>query len=219
MFGWMCVRQDLSWLERFNDWLRYIAFQYGYLGIFIASFLGALSIIVPIPYTILIFILGMQSNLNPILLALSAGSGAALGEFLGYLLGYYGRAVISDERKRKINYVLRIFSRYGSLAIFIFALTPLPDDLIFIPLGIMRYSFIKAFVPCLLGKIVMSLILAYGGQMSLDFIEMIFGSEEGNIWVTITTTILLIVIIVVMLKVDWEKIIPLEEKKTSSGGP
>jgi len=218
MLSWARVWQDLSWFEQINDWLRYVAFQYGYLGIFIASFLGAISIIVPIPYTILIFMLGMQGNLNPILLALSAGLGAALGEFFGYMLGYYGRVVISDERKRKIDCVLRIFSRYGSLAIFIFALTPLPDDLIFIPLGIMHYSFIKAFIPCLLGKIVMSLILAYGGQLSLGFIEMIFGGEEGSIWATIATTILLIAIIVVMLKVDWEKIIPLEEKKMDSGG-
>lgn len=216
MLDWINVWQDPSWLEQFNDWLKYIALQYGYFGIFIASFIGATSIIVPIPYTVLIFMLGKY--LNPFILAFSAGAGSSLGEFFGYLLGYYGRAIISEERKRKINYVLRFFSRYGSLAIFIFALTPLPDDLLFIPLGIMHYSFIRAFIPCFLGKIFMGFILAYGGQLSISFIEMMFGGEEGNVWAMVTTTILLIVVVVVMLKIDWEKIIPLEEKSEESSG-
>ncbi|MEM2431592.1 MAG: VTT domain-containing protein [Candidatus Bathyarchaeia archaeon] len=210
------VWQDLSWLKQFNDWIKYIALQYGYFGIFIASFIGAASIIVPIPYTVLIFMLGKY--LNPFILAFSAGAGASLGEFFGYLLGYYGRAIISEERRRKINYVLRLFSRYGSLAIFIFALTPLPDDLLFIPLGIMHYSFIRAFIPCFLGKMFMSFILAYGGQLSLGFIEMMFGGEEGNLWVMIATTVLLIIIVIAMLKIDWEKVIPLEEKSRGSEG-
>ncbi len=211
MLNWAAVWEDLSWLEQFDAWLKNIAMQYGYLGIFVASFIGAMSIIIPIPYTVLIFLMG--KILNPILVAFSAGAGAALGEFFGYLMGYYGRAVISEERKKKVDYVLKVFSRYGALAIFIFALTPLPDDLLFIPLGIMRYSFIKAFIPCLLGKIVMSLILAYGGAMSIGFIEDLFGGEEGSVWMMIISAILLFAVIVIMLKVDWEKLLPMEEKK------
>jgi len=202
--------QDISWLEQLDSWLRSIAMQYGYLGIFITSFIGTASIIVPIPYTALILILG--EILDPLLLAFSAGAGAALGEFSGYIIGYYGRAVISDERKRKMEYVLRIFDRYGSIAIFIFALTPLPDDLLFVPLGIMRYNFFKAFIPCILGKITMSLILAYGGRLSIGIIKMIYGGEENNVGMMLISTILLIAIIVIMLKIDWEKLIlPKEE--------
>ncbi|MEM2961353.1 MAG: VTT domain-containing protein, partial [Candidatus Bathyarchaeia archaeon] len=187
--------------------------QYGYLGMFIVSFLGATSILIPIPYTVLIFTLGKMPYIDPNLLALSAGLGAALGEFFGYIMGYYGRAIISEEKKRKADYILRLFSRYGAITIFIFALTPLPDDLLFIPLGIMRYSFIKAFIPCLMGKISMSLILAYGGRLSNWFIEMIFGGSEGSGLLTmIATTILLVAIIIAMFKIDWERIFPLEEK-------
>jgi len=181
------------------------------LGIFVASFIGAMSIVIPVPYTVLIFLMG--KILDPFLVALSAGAGSALGEFFGYLMGYYGRAVMSEERKRKVDYILKVFSRYGALTIFVFALTPLPDDLLFIPLGIMRYSFIKAFVPCLLGKIAMSLILAYGGAASISFIETLFGGEEGSVWMIVVSAVLLFAVIVVMLKVDWEKLLPMEEKR------
>lgn len=212
----MIVLQNLSWIEQLNTWLRNTALQYGYLGMFIVSFVGAASVIIPIPYTVLIFMMG--GILNPILLALSAGAGASVGEFFGYVIGYYGRVIISNERKKKVDYMLRVFSRYGSIAIFIFALTPLPDDLLFIPLGIMHYSFIKAFIPCLIGKITMGLILAYSGQLSLDIIKMMFGGEESGIWVMITSAILLAIIIVLMLKIDWEKILLLLEKERNKLG-
>jgi len=203
--------QQLEWLVEFDKWLETVAMQYGYLGIFLISFIGTASIVIPIPYTIIIFTIGSLRILDPLLVAISGAAGSASGEFFGYFLGYYGRAIVSEERQKKMNYILRVFSRYGAVAIFIFALTPLPDDLLFIPLGIMRYSFLRAFLPCLLGKMLMCFILAYGGHLSIGFIESIFGGGSG-IWTTIASAILLAVIIVVMFKVDWEKVFPLEEK-------
>ena len=166
------------------------------------SLVGSLSIIIPVPYTLLILFMG--GVLNPILVAIASGFGSAIGEFSGYLLGYYGRAVISEERQRKMGFMVKVFDRYGFFAIFFFALTPLPDDLLFIPLGIMRYKFIKAFVPSLLGKLLMSFILAYSGYLAIGFIHDLL--EGGGEIVAIVTAVLLIVIMVAMLKIDWEKV-------------
>lgn len=188
--------------QKFWDWMEQFALQYGYFGVFVISFIGSLSIVFPIPYTILIYFLG--AVLDPIFLAISGGLGSALGEMSGYILGYYGRAIISEERQKKMDYMLRIFNRYGAVAIFLFALTPLPDDLLFIPLGIMRFSFIRAFIPSFIGKSLMCLILAYGGHFSIKFIQEMLGN--GGWWTSIATGLLLFAIIVVMLKVDWEKI-------------
>ena len=200
--------------EQISRWLESMALQYGYFGVFIISLLGSASIIFPIPYTLIIFYLGSLGIFNSALLALSGGAGAALGEFIGYALGYCGRAVLSEERKRKMNYILEILNRYGALAIFLFALTPLPDDLLFIPLGLMRYSLKKAIIPCLAGKILMCLILAYGGQFSIGIIRNIFGGEEGGALGMIISSILLVILLILMLKIDWEKIL-LKEKERS----
>ena len=176
--------------------------QFGYLGVFVISFVGSVSVIFPIPYTIVIFFLG--GVLDPFFVAISGGLGAALGEFSGYALGYYGRAVVNKERQKKMGYMVKLFDKYGPAAIFIFALTPLPDDLLFIPLGVMRYPFVKAFIPSLLGKTLMTFILAYSGQQSIDLILAVFG-ESG--WLgTVITAALLIIIIVAMVKIDWEKL-------------
>ena len=187
-----------------EEWLKSIAIQYQFLGVFFISFIGSLSIVFPIPYTIVILFLGSQ-GWNPFLLAIAGGLGSALGEFSGYALGYYGARFISKERRRKMNFFVKIFDRYGPITVFLFALTPLPDDLLFIPLGILRYKFWKTFIPCLIGKFLMCFTLAYFGRLFENLARLIFG-EEGS-WIGITITIVaLLVIVYILLKVDWEKI-------------
>ena len=181
------------------DWVS-IFVQLGYLGVFLISLIGSLSVIVPIPYTIAYYILGV--TLDPLLIALVGGVGSAIGEISGYSIGYFGQTLIDEERKRKMTYLMKIFNRYGPVLVFLFALTPLPDDLLFISLGISRYSFVKAFIPCLLGKIAMAYIIANSGKVSYGFINVILG-ESGFI-ATVVTLVLLAIIVAAMLKIDWE---------------
>ena len=84
-------------LQDIVDWMRNFAIQYGYFGIFLISLLGAMSIFVPIPSTVIIFILGSNPNFDPLLIAVAAGFGAAIGEFSGYLIGMGGRKIFSDK--------------------------------------------------------------------------------------------------------------------------
>jgi membrane protein YqaA with SNARE-associated domain len=195
-------------LQEIENWLYTFATQYGYLGIFLISLLGAMSIFVPIPYTVVIFILGGLPTFDPLLIAVAAGTGAAIGEFSGYLLGVGGRKVIGDRYKKKMDFITKLFKKYGSIAIFIFALTPLPDDLLFIPLGVMRYSLLRAFIPALLGKFFSNLIIAYSGRLSLEIVKNLFGVEgEGTSLLvgTIIGIVLLVIVFIIMFKLDWEK--------------
>ena len=194
-------------LQDIPDWMQPLL-QYGYLGIFLISLLGAMSIFVPIPYTIVIFILGASSSFDPLLIAVAAGAGAAIGEFSGYLIGMGGRRVISNRYKKRMDFLTRLFKRYGPIAIFVFALTPLPDDLLFIPLGVMRYSLLRAFIPALLGKFFSNLIIAYSGRLSLEIVKNLFGVEgEGTSLLvgTIIGIVLLVIVFIIMFKLDWEK--------------
>jgi len=192
-------------LQDIINWLLNLA-GLGYIGIFLISLIGALSIFFPIPYTVVIFALG--KSLEPAWIALAAGAGAAIGEFSGYLVGFGGRKIISEKYKRKMDFLVKVFNRFGPVAIFVFALTPLPDDLLFVPLGVMRYSIVRTFIPAFLGKFCMNLIVAYAGRFSIGFLGDVFGVESG--WISlligfIVAIILFVVILVIMFKVDWEK--------------
>lgn len=188
-----------------TEWLLQLAVQFSYLGVFLVSLLGAMSIVVPIPYTPVIFWLG-QAGWDPIMLMISGGVGSAIGELAGYLLGYYGRRLVSEERQKKMDYLLRVLGKYSPAAIFLFALTPLPDDLLFIPLGMLRYNVVKAFFPALVGKLLMAYLVAYFGKVGGDFIISLFGDEGSWIGALITSA-LLIIGIVVLYRIDWEKVL------------
>jgi membrane protein YqaA with SNARE-associated domain len=182
--------------------------QYGYLGIFFISLVGSMSLFVPIPYTIVIFTMGGLPGFEPLWIAAAAGLGSAIGEFSGYLIGVGGRKAIGQKYRKKMDFLVKLFKKFGPVAIFLFALTPLPDDLLFIPLGVMRYSLVRAFIPALIGKFFSNLIIAYSGRWSLEIISTVFGLEgEGGSFLigTFIGIILMIIVIIVMFKVDWEK--------------
>jgi membrane protein DedA with SNARE-associated domain len=194
--------------------MKNFAFQYGYFGIFLISLLGAMSVFVPIPYTVVIFTLGGLRDsfgnfvFEPLFIAAAAGAGAAIGEFSGYLIGFGGRKVIGEKYKRKMDILMKLFKRFGPIVIFVFALTPLPDDLLFIPLGVMRYSMLATFIPALLGKFISNLIVAYAGRFLLYVIGSFFGvGGEGMSFLigTVLAVVLLLIVFIIMFKVDWEK--------------
>jgi len=193
-------------LEEFFTGLSQLLLQYSYFGVFLISFIGTASIIIPIPYTLLIFTLSLTGQWNSTLLIIAGGAGSAIGELTGYAVGYFGRRIVSEERQRKMTYLVRLFDRYGPLAIFAFALTPLPDDILFIPLGIMKYKFYKAFIPALIGKMLMIFILVNSGSIAGGILNRIFG-ENGNLWGIIITTMLLIIVIFALYRIDWEKLL------------
>lgn len=193
-------------LEEFFNGLSQLLLQYSYLGVFVLSFIGTASIIIPVPYTLIIFTLSLTGQWNSTLLIMAGGLGSALGESTGYALGYFGRRIVSEERQRKMTYLVRVFDRYGPVAIFVFALTPLPDDLLFIPLGMLKYKFYKAFIPSLIGKFLMIFILVNSGNLAGSIFVGLFG-ENGNLWGMIITTILLVIVIIALYRIDWEKVL------------
>ena len=190
-------------------WMYNFCVQYGYLGIFAMSLAGAMSIVVPVPDTIAVFTLaGLQVGGNwvfaPLLIALAATLGGAIGEVSGYLLGLSSKKVISGKYKKNVDFLAKLFNKFGALAIFAFALTPLPDDMVFIPLGASRYNPLKAFAPAITGKLLLSLAVAYGGRFSIGIISDTFGVGGDLTSVAISTGIG-IAFAIALFKVDWAR--------------
>jgi hypothetical protein len=49
----------------------------------------------------------------------------------------------------------RLVKRYGATAAFVAAITPIPDDLVYVPLGLAKYCPRRFFVATLSGKIIL----------------------------------------------------------------
>jgi membrane protein YqaA with SNARE-associated domain len=177
--------------------------QYGYLGAFLISIFGNFTIFFPVPFTITIYAFG--ATLNPLLLGLVCGIGSTVGEFSAYLIGVGGRRVIEGRYEERLESAKRLIQRYGAAIIFLFALLPLPDDVILIPLGVLRYDLRKALIAAFLGKVAMCTIVAYAGRFSYTFVRDIF--ESGGIIGGVASVALLAIILIAMMKIDWTRFI------------
>ena len=203
-------------VQQFAEWLVDLAISYGLTGAFVLSFLSNLILFMPVPYLSVIFWLSLPpphgAGLNPVALALVSGLGAALGKVVIYYVGVYGRRFLSEKKRKSLDYAKITIGKYGALAIFITAASPVPDDILYFPLGIMHYSPWKFFLYCLLGKIVLTFFVSVSGAYSLHLLRFIpFGEDllrmitGESIWGIVITIALTILATYVTLKVDWEK--------------
>ena len=125
------------------------------------------------PPQIIVFIMSAPLfGFNPLLLGISAGFGAGIAQYLHYYVGSAGRFLMSEQRKLSLERWRLRLNKYGLILVFLFAVTPFtPDDLIWIPLGMMNYPKMKALVTAILGKSIMLIVCAYGGYYGIGLIE------------------------------------------------
>jgi len=135
----------------------------GYLGAFLSGFFGSSSLFIAIfPSYLVVPILA--THLNPIFVGVLAGIGSGIGQYLHYYVGLGGRAILPSKYKEKMDKWRERVGKYGVALIFVFAATPLtPDDVIWIPLGMMKYPKLKALSAAIAGKIVLNLAYALAG--------------------------------------------------------
>ncbi len=139
--------------------------EVGYLGTFLVSLAFNASILLPMPIFPVLFVLG--AVFNPVLLAIAAAAGGALGEMSGYIAGYSGRGIVRRNRMH-----LRAegwMRRWGMLTIFVFTVVPFtPFDLAGLAAGALRFPVWKFLLVCFIGKILLYSAVAFAGAWGLD---------------------------------------------------
>lgn len=146
--------------------------QFGYIGVFLASFAGSASILLPVPGIAVVLTGGYLWN--PFLVGIVGGMGMTLGEISGYALGFGSRDLL--EKYRRLRFLERWMARRGGLIIFFGSLIPNPffDVLGFIA-GSQRYPLGRFFLWALPGKTIRALAIAYLGSYGLDSMLRFFG--------------------------------------------
>ena len=141
---------------------------YGYPGIFIIALLANATVLIPAPGIAVVFAMG--SIFNPLGVALSAGTGGALGELTGYLTGFGGQAVV--ERTDIYNRIHPWVDKYGGWAILVFAAIPNPFfDLAGIAAGVSKMPLWRFLLFCWIGQIIKMSIFAFTGAYSINWLS------------------------------------------------
>lgn len=185
--------------------------DFGYLGILLISFVGSIIVFVPIPYFPVLITAAFNDNLNPTLIALSSAIGAVIAKLIIFYASYYGRNMLSSKIKGKMIPLQRLLGRYGGIGAFIAAVSPIPDDIVYIPLGLAKYSPWKFAIATFLGKFILNEMFVLGAiYFGKPFVNNMMSNSTNIdylIAVTIASVAALGVIIYFALKIDWAKII------------
>lgn len=186
----------------------------GFPGVFVLSLVSNSIPFVGIPYLAVVagYAAIYTSPLDRALLIMSSATGAAVGKIVVYFMGSAVRLKLSKESEENLKTFLRLARRSMFLAIVIFASTPLPDDLLYVPLGVMRYPLPQYFIAILLGKVVLTtVVIYYLGWV----IEQTINSESPV--VSAVTIILTIYLTYLALKINWGEVLDELDKEGVSG--
>ncbi len=158
-------------------WQEFMQFsKYGYVGVFIISFLAGITVLVPVPSVFIVFTLG--AVLNPVLVGLVAGVAEATGSMGVYLTGLSSaRAFHALDHAVMAKFRAWIKSR-GALSVF--AMSAIFNPL-FYPFtaiaGMMHFGWWRFFLLCLAGKSLKNILVAAAGYYGFKLIINLVGGH------------------------------------------
>ncbi len=179
----------------------------GYPGLFLVSFLGNATILVPFPYVGVPFFMGVNP-FNPWITGIIGGLGAMLGEMTGYAVGYGGKRYLDDEQVNDFHEFIVQHPKATMLVVWFLAVTPIPDDMFIVPLGAARYSWWRVFVPGFIGKSIFLACIAWAGRFGMTWVETLFGGAQTFVSKSIEVFAILLVVIAIYLvvQINWSEL-------------
>jgi len=185
--------------------------EVGYLGLTIVSFFGSLIPFVPIPSFVLVATMAVGEQFDIHVLVLIAALTSTAAKQIIFYVSYGGRKIISEKTKKRMKPFQKLVKRYGGSAAFVAAATPIPDDLVYIPLGLAKYNPKRFFVATLSGKIVLFyVIVLISHYTGLSLLEPVLQGIDDPLPVyigIIALGIAMTAVVILLLRLNWEKIL------------
>jgi len=153
--------------------------------------------------------IGNQYDLH--ILALLSAVSATIAKQIIFFVSFKGRKIISEKTQKRMRPFERLVKKYGAAAAFVAAATPVPDDIIFVPLGLAKYNPRRFFISTLAGKIVLSYSIVFlYHYLGLSIVEPLVKDLDSAtpIYIGIAVFgIMMTVVIILLLRLDWAKIL------------
>lgn len=138
----------------------------GLLGLFIVNLISSATFFTAAPANLTVVAEG--AVYSPLLVAIIASLGSALGDMLSFAVGASGRRLANHKLAKRIWFgiVSEYFRKYGGLSVLLFAFIPNPVfDSIGIVAGIFAYSPLRFFTLVLAGRFLRYFLLASFGSI------------------------------------------------------
>jgi len=185
--------------------------EVGYIGLGLVSFIGSLIPFVPIPSFVLLATMSVGEQFDLHVLALISAFTATIAKQIIFYASYGGRRMISEKTKKRMKPFQKLVKRYGGVAAFVAAATPIPDDMVYIPLGLAKYNPKRFFIATLSGKIVLCyIIVLISHYTGLSILEPILEDIDDPFAIyagIIVFGAIMTAIVILLLRLDWARIL------------
>jgi len=185
--------------------------EVGYIGLALVSFIGSLIPFVPVPSFILLATMSVGEQFDLHILALISAFTATIAKQIIFYASYGGRRMISEKTKKRMRPFQKLVKRYGGAAAFVAAATPIPDDMVYIPLGLAKYNPKRFFIATLSGKIVLCYIIVLISHFTgLSILEPVLEDIDDPLAIyagMIVFGAIMTAIVILLLRLDWERIL------------
>jgi len=185
--------------------------EIGYLGLILVNFFGSLIPFIPLPGFIFLASMSVGEQFDLHVLAILSALAATAAKQIIFYVSYQGRRIISEKTRKRMRPFERLVKRYGAGAAFFAAATPIPDDLIYVPLGLAKYNPKRFFIATLTGKLVLSYSIVFishhlGMSLVQPYLEDI--TDVTTVYVGIIIFgVMMTAVVVLLLRLNWEKIL------------
>lgn len=185
--------------------------ELGYLGLVLVSFFGSLVPFVPVPSFILLATMSVGDTFNLHLLAVTSALAATGAKQIIFYASYGGQRILNKKTKRRMMPFQRLVKRYGAATAFAAAATPIPDDLVYVPLGLAKYNPLRFFVATLCGKMLLHYVIVVvshylGISLIEPFLESVTDTTDVYVGIVVFGATMAAVVILLM-RLDWERIL------------
>jgi membrane protein DedA with SNARE-associated domain len=187
---------------------------FGYPGILLVSFIINIVFFLPIPYFPLPLLAAFNKNLDPHLISLSGTAGAIAAKMIIFYLAYSGHNFITRKSKGKTISLQKLVGKYGWIGALVAPVIPFSENLIYITLGLTKYSPQKFAVAVFIGVLLYNEFIVWiGVLLGRPFVDNMISAftNTDNPAAIIIAVILSIVGILItlylLIKINWNKII------------
>jgi len=184
--------------------------EVGYIGLTLVSFFGSLIPFVPLPSFLLLATMSVGDQFDLHIIALISAVTATGAKIIIFSVSYGGRRIIGEKSRKRMRPFERLVKKYGAGAAFFAAATPIPDDLIYVPLGLAKYDPKRFIIATLAGKIILSYAIVFVSHyMGLSLVEPFLEDVEDVNTIYLGIAILAAImtsVVILLLKLDWQRI-------------
>lgn len=188
--------------------------NFGYPGILLVSFIINILFFLPIPYFPLPLLAAFNENLDPHLISLSGTAGAVAAKMIIFYLAYSGRNIITRKSKGKTMSLQKLLGKYGWIGALVAPIIPFSENLIYITLGLTRYSPQKFAVAVFVGVLLYNEFIVWiGVLLGRPFVDSMISTftNTDNPAAIIIAVILsiagILITLYLLIKINWNKII------------